>query len=69
MKKKLKFSPVLNSQYLRVKVSYILKALFVSYRVDQQEAVTLTHILFTHCTEFLLTCCVQYWNETNIILE
>lgn len=55
--------PVFDSQYELMKSVDVLKAGLIRHREDDEEPVSCPHVLLPHCTEFLLTGCVQHCED------
>ena len=50
-------------QDLRVEAAYLTEALWIRHRVDNNEAVTFSHVLLAHRAELVLTRGVQHYSR------
>lgn len=67
-----KFITILNTKDLFLKFGYFGKACMISQWKDEQKTFTRSHILFPHCTKFLLAGSVQdcsNWQAKRIWFE
>jgi hypothetical protein len=60
---------VFDSQNLLLEGGDFLKTLARSNRIDQQEALSSSHVLFTHSTVFFLACRVQDIKEGDLFID